>query len=85
MSSGFSQIMSFEVRGSLSFRVIPPMRIPSPTHFFRGQWLPAGRREALNGKNIFYKFFNAVSHAPLEVASSPLEGNSPQVGNHAFR
>ena len=64
------------------FRVIPPLEIPPPAHSLRGQRVPTGSREALNGVNNFYKFFNAfiISHPPKR-ASYPLGGEFAPVGN----
>ena len=41
-----------------------PLNVPTPAHSPHGQWVPVGKREALNGKN-FYKFLMpSSSHAP---------------------
>ena len=47
------------VRGSQTFSCHFPKEVPPPAHFSRGQWVPVGRHEALNGKN-FQSFFDAI-------------------------
>ena len=59
--------------------------MPPPARSPRGQWVPAGRREALSGKNNVSIFFNAdVISCPPKIALSPLEGIPPWLGTVRF-
>ena len=63
------------------FRAIPFLDVSPPANSPRGHWVPVDKREALNGENNFYKFFNAVViSCPSDVDSFPLGGILTRLG-----